>query len=96
MPSMDSRVNLQFFTRREREILNLIAEGYEDKEIADDLDVNVKTVEKHLDDLMRRWNLRNRSSVIDYAFEKGLINAYEILESYLQKKHLKRIKDGHE
>jgi len=96
MPSMESRVNLQFFTRREREILNLIAEGYKDKEIADDLDVSVRTVEKFLDNLMRKWNLRSRSSVIDYAFEKRLINVYEILESYFQKKHLKRIKDCHE
>lgn len=94
MPSMDSRVNLQLCTRREREILNLIAEGYKDKEIADDLDVTVKTVEKHLENLMSKWNLRSRSSIIDYAFEKGLINAYEILECYFQKKRLKRIKNS--
>ena len=95
MPSMESRADLQFFTRREREILNLIAEGYKDKEIADDLDISVRAVEKFLDNLMRKWNLRNRSSVIDYAFEKGLINVYEILESYLQKKQLQRIKNYH-
>jgi DNA-binding NarL/FixJ family response regulator len=88
MPSMESRVNLQPFTRREREILHLIAEGYKEQEIADDLDVSVKTVGKHLDNLMRKWNLRNRSSVIDCAFEKGLINVYEILESYFQKKNM--------
>jgi len=92
---MESRVNLQFVARRERDILNLIAEGYENKEIANHLDVSVRTVEKFLDDLMRKWNLRNRSSVIDYAFEKGLINVYEILESYLQKKQLQRIKNYH-
>jgi DNA-binding NarL/FixJ family response regulator len=86
---MESRANLQLFTRREREILNLIAEGYQDKEIADDLDVSVKTVKNHLDNLMRRWNLCNRSSVIDCAFEKGLIDVYEILESYFRKKNLK-------
>ena len=86
---MESRVNLQPFTRREREILSLIAEGYKNNEIADDLNVPVETVEKHLDNLMRKWNLRNRSSVIDCAFEKGLINVYEILESYFQKKNLK-------
>lgn len=89
MPPMGSRVDLQLFTRREREILNLIAEGYKDQEIADDLEVSIKTVEKHLDNLMRKWNLPNTSSVIDYAFGKGLINVYEILESYFQKKKLK-------
>jgi two-component system response regulator NreC len=86
---MESRENLQLFTRREREILNLIAEGYKDEEIADDLEVSVKTIEKHLENLMRKWNLRNRSSIIHCAFEKGLINVYEILGSYFQKKNLK-------
>lgn len=89
MPPMESRANLQPFTRREREILSLLAEGYKEEEIADDFDVSAKTVGRHLDNLMRKWNLRNRSSVIDCAFEKGLINVYEILESYFQKKNLK-------
>jgi two-component system response regulator NreC len=89
MPSMESRVNLQPFTQREREIINRIAEGYKDKEIADDLNISVKTIEKHLDNLVRKWNLRDRSFIIDWAFEKGLINVYEILESYFQKKRLK-------
>ena len=89
MASTESRVNLQLVSRREREILNLIAEGYKDREIADDLDVSIETVEKHLGDLMKKWNLRDRSFVIDCAFEKGLINVYEILESYFQKKKLK-------
>jgi two-component system response regulator NreC len=95
MPSMDSRADLQLLTQREREILNLIAEGYKDKEIADDLAVTVNAVERHLSNLMTKWNLCNRSSLIDYAFEKGLINTYEILESYFQKKHLKRVEDSH-
>jgi two-component system response regulator NreC len=89
MPSMESRVNLQPFTQREREIINRIAEGYKDKEIADDLNISVKTIEKHLDNLVRKRNLRDRSFIIDWAFEKGLINVYEILESYFQKKRLK-------
>jgi DNA-binding NarL/FixJ family response regulator len=96
MPSMESGVNLQFFTWREREILNLLAAGYNDEEIADDLDVSLKTVEKYLDNLMRKCNLRNRSSVIDFALEKRWINTYEILEVYFEKKRLKQIKHSHE
>jgi DNA-binding NarL/FixJ family response regulator len=95
MPSKESGVTLQFFTQREREIIKLIAEGCKSKEIADDLNINVKTVEKYLYNLRRKANLHNTCSLLDYAFEKGAIDIYEILESYFQKKTLKQTKDNH-
>jgi len=88
MSLRESKVNLHFFTSREREILKLIAEGYKEKEIADELYISAKTVEKHLDNLMRKSNLHNKSSVINYALEKGLISIYEILESRFSKRKL--------
>ena len=94
MPSKEPRVNLQFITQREREILNLIAEGYKSTEIADDLDMSVRTVEKYLYNLRRKTNLRNTSSLLEYAFEKKVIDIYEILESYFQKRALKQMKDN--
>ena len=90
----ESRVNVQFFTEREREILNLIAEGYKSREIADDLNISVRTVEKYLYNLRRKTNLHNTSSLLDYAFEKKVIDIYEILESYFQKRTLKQMKDN--
>jgi|MudIll2142460700_1097286.scaffolds.fasta_scaffold1260871_2 DNA-binding NarL/FixJ family response regulator len=94
MPSKEPRVNLQFITQREREILNLIAEGYKSTEIADDLNISVRTVEKYLYNLRRKTNLHNTSSLLDYAFEKKVIDIYEILESYFQKRTLKQMKDN--
>jgi len=94
MPSKEPRVNLQFITQREREILNLIAEGYKSTEIADDLDISVRTVEKYLYNLRRKTNLRNTSSLLEYAFEKKVIDIYEILESYFKKRTLKQMKDN--
>jgi two-component system secretion response regulator SsrB len=88
MPSRDSKVNPQIITRREREILNLVAEGYKHREIADDLNISVKTVEKYLDNLRKKTNFHDIPSLLDYAFEKGVINIYEILESYFQKRNL--------
>jgi DNA-binding NarL/FixJ family response regulator len=96
MPSKEARVNLQFFTQREREILNLVAEGYKSKEIADDLNISVKTVEKYLYNLRKKTNLHDTSSLLDYAFEKKVIDIYEILESYFQKRTLKQMKDNQE
>ena len=96
MPSKEARVNLQLFTQREREILNLVAEGYKSEEIADDLNISVKTVEKYLYNLRKKTNLHDTSSLLDYAFEKKVIDIYEILESYFQKRTLKQMKDNQE
>ncbi len=90
MPSKEASVNPRFFTQREREILNLVAEGYKSGEIADDLNLSVKTVEKYLYNLRKKTNLHDTSSILDYAFEKKVIDVYEILESYFQKRALKR------
>ena len=86
MPSKESKVNPQIITRRERTILNLIAEGYENKEIAGELFVSEKTVKENQVKLMRKLSAPNVTSVIDYALEKGLISIYEVLESRFSKR----------
>ncbi len=60
-------------TRRERQVLKLIAEGYRNREIADYLCVSVKTVEKHRANLMQKLDLHNASALTALAIEKGLI-----------------------
>lgn len=60
-------------TRRERQVLKLIAEGYKNREIADYLCVSVKTVEKHRANLMQKLDLHNASALTALAMEKGLI-----------------------
>ena len=86
MPSKESKGNPQMITRRERTILNLIAEGYENKEIAGELYVSEKTVKENQVKLMRKLSAPNVTSVIDYALEKGLISIYEVLESRFSKR----------
>jgi DNA-binding NarL/FixJ family response regulator len=61
-------------TKREREILKLIGEGYRNKEIADDLDISVKTVEKHRANLMEKLDLHNVQALTTFAIEKGLVS----------------------
>ena len=75
-------------TRRERSILYLVAEGYKNEEIADELYLSEKTVRGTQVNLMRKLNAPNVSSVIDHALEKGLISVYEILESRFSKRNL--------
>ena len=61
-------------TQREREVLKLIAEGYKNREIADDLCISIKTVVKHRANLMEKLDLHNASALTTFAIEKGLVN----------------------
>ncbi len=58
---------------REREVLQLIAEGYTNKTIAKTLDVSVKTVEKHRSKVMTKLDVKDLPSLIRIAIKRGLI-----------------------
>jgi DNA-binding NarL/FixJ family response regulator len=72
--TLKARTSWETLTQREREILKLIAEGYKNKEIADDLCISVKTVEKHRANLMEKLNLHNVQALTAFAMEKGLVS----------------------
>lgn len=71
---LKSQTPLETLTQREKEILKLIAEGYKSKEIADELCISVKTVEKHRANLMEKLDLHNVSALTAFAIEKGLVS----------------------
>lgn len=60
-------------THRQREILQLIAEGHSTKEIAHQLDLSVKTVETHRAQLMRRLGIYDIAGLVRCAIRMGLI-----------------------
>lgn len=60
-------------TVRQREILQLIAEGRSTREIADRLSISVKTVETHRGQIMQRLKVRDVASLTRYAIRLGLI-----------------------
>jgi DNA-binding NarL/FixJ family response regulator len=64
---------LEHLTAREREVLQLIAEGNTNKKIASHLCISLKTVEKHRANLMQKLELRNTAALTAYAIEKGLV-----------------------
>jgi len=64
----------QKLSQREREVLKLIAEGYKNKEIAEDLCISLKTVEKHRANLMKKLDLHNAAVLTVYAVEKGIVS----------------------
>jgi DNA-binding NarL/FixJ family response regulator len=73
-------------TRRERSILYLVAEGYKNREIADELYMSEEAVRGTRLNLMRKLNAANVSSAIDHALERGWISLYEVLESRFSKR----------
>jgi DNA-binding NarL/FixJ family response regulator len=64
---------LYMLTRRERSILQLIAEGRSNRTTAEFLSVSPKTVEKHRANLMRKLGLRNSGELMMVAVEMGLV-----------------------
>jgi len=60
-------------TPREREVLQLIAEGYTNKEIAEILCIAIKTVQAHRANLMEKLDLHSKGDLIKYAIRKKII-----------------------
>jgi two-component system response regulator NreC len=58
---------------REREVLQLIAEGYTNRQIAEILTVSIKTVQAHRSNLMSKLDLHDRGELIKYAIQKKII-----------------------
>lgn len=61
-------------TRREREILSLIAQGRANKEIAEQLAISVRTVETHRAKIMRKLSLHSHAALIYYAMRWNITN----------------------
>jgi DNA-binding NarL/FixJ family response regulator len=60
---------------RQRQVLQLIAEGRSTREIADQLHVSVKTVETHRAELMRRLDIHDVAGLTRYAIRAGLVSS---------------------
>jgi DNA-binding NarL/FixJ family response regulator len=64
-------------TQRQREILQLIAEGHTTQAIAQELNISVKTVETHRMQLMERLDIHDIAGLVRYAIRIGLIRSDE-------------------
>jgi two-component system response regulator NreC len=61
-------------TKRERQVLKLIAEDETNQGIANELGISVKTVERHRENIMAKLNLHSRTELVKYAIRKGMIS----------------------
>ena len=68
------RDQLEGLSRRQREVLRLIAEGQTTKQIAQTLEISVKTVESHRSQLMEKLDIHDVAGLVRYAIIVGLID----------------------
>ncbi len=68
----------EILTRREREILRHAALGKTNREIADELDISVRTVESHRANLMHKLDLENVQELVAFALKQGVVSVDEI------------------
>jgi DNA-binding NarL/FixJ family response regulator len=62
-------------TSREAEVLQLIAEGAPNKQIAGELNISIKTVEKHRQQVMNKLNIHDIAGLTRYAMSRGIIES---------------------
>jgi DNA-binding NarL/FixJ family response regulator len=87
-PSVSTRLNPQSSSRaggfdkkiarltsREMEVLQLIAEGKANKQVASELGIGIKTVEKHREHLMQKLNIHDTAGLTRYAIGAGIIES---------------------
>jgi len=68
------QTSLERLTQRQREVLQLIAEGHTTKEIAKDLNISTKTAEAYRGELMKALDIHDIASLTRYAIRSGLVS----------------------
>ena len=74
MAELDAEDSYELLTNREREILQLVAEGKSNKDVANLLNLSLYTVETHRTHILRKLNLHSVPELILYAVRKGIIS----------------------
>jgi DNA-binding CsgD family transcriptional regulator len=60
-------------TRREQEVLELLAEGYRQKEVSVHLSISQKTVGTHIQNLIRKFGVHSRAELVAHAYLIGVV-----------------------
>lgn len=60
-------------TARERQVLELVSEGLGNRELAERLEVSVRTAQKHVENLFKKLGVHDRTELVSQAFRRGLL-----------------------
>ena len=69
--------NVYGLTRREGEVLQLVANGLRNKEVAEQLSVSLHTVERHLENIYSKMEVRGRAEAVTRAAEGGILIGFK-------------------
>ncbi len=72
VPDSESMVKAHTLTIRENEILRLYANGYSNQEISENLNISVRTVETHKNNIMQKYNFRSTVDMVKFAIRNKL------------------------
>ena len=70
---LDSDETSEPLSPRELEVVKLIAEGYTSREIAEELVISEKTVDRHRSNVLEKLGMRDRVELTRYAIRRGLV-----------------------
>ncbi len=60
-------------TKREQQVLELVADGNGNREIAEELGISARTAQKHLENLFKKFSVHDRTELVAHAFRRGLL-----------------------
>jgi two-component system response regulator NreC len=74
LPLLEKTSALKKLTKRERQVLRMIASGYRNREISEELNISLKTVDSHRTNLMRKLDLHRLVDVVEFANKIGILD----------------------
>ncbi len=74
MLQIDPKNGVPLLTAREQQVLELIAQGLSAKEVAQEIDIAPRTVERHIENVRLKIRARNRTHMVTLAMELGLLH----------------------
>jgi DNA-binding NarL/FixJ family response regulator len=72
----EGKLDAEPLTRREREVLKLIAEGHTDREISEKLFISLRTAQRHRGNIREKLNLKRTAEIIRYAIAQGYVEPH--------------------
>ena len=73
MLDLDPVSGIPVLTTREQQILELVAQGLSAKEVAQEIEIAPRTVERHIDNVRLKTRARNRTHMVTLALEAGIL-----------------------
>ncbi len=73
IPEDRNTVDLEVLSQRERQVLELVAEGFNNQQIGEKLELSPKTIARHRERIMNKLNMHSRTELVKFAIRTGLI-----------------------